>query len=257
MPSKIQLDENLWFLYTCLQNSDMKLIDFQAVAEAANIKSPAARMRYTRLKRQLEDGTLLGTRGTSFCPRNTKNMIARKRGRPCKKTALPCFETSTGKEVPRKQEVDDGKCNDPTIRIVPFEFAPSAGDSNGSHHSEFRTTLSPSPSISFRPQQLVSALPRKMNLTSDVPPPPFQFTISAASLTAADGRRVASRDESGLFGSSQQDCEVACQREPLGERVETPIVIKSESPATEEYFPRRSWAPGVWVSGVQGLKRKG
>lgn len=26
MPSKIQLDENLWFLYTCIQKSDMKTV---------------------------------------------------------------------------------------------------------------------------------------------------------------------------------------------------------------------------------------
>ncbi|CAG8979874.1 hypothetical protein HYALB_00002647 [Hymenoscyphus albidus] len=70
MPSKIQLDENLWFLYTCIQKSDMKIIDFGAVAELANIKPPAARMRYTRLKRQIEDGTLTGQHGNTHVPSN-------------------------------------------------------------------------------------------------------------------------------------------------------------------------------------------
>ncbi|KAF7886395.1 hypothetical protein EAF00_010498 [Botryotinia globosa] len=58
MPSKIQLDENLVFLYICLQKSDMKTIDFAAVGQTTNLKSPAARMRYTRLKRQIEKGVI-------------------------------------------------------------------------------------------------------------------------------------------------------------------------------------------------------
>ncbi|KAI9822832.1 MAG: hypothetical protein M1826_000411 [Phylliscum demangeonii] len=66
MPSKIQLDENLWFLYICLQKSDYKAIDFNAVGEAASLKPPAARMRYTRLRRAIESGTLIGTHGTPF-----------------------------------------------------------------------------------------------------------------------------------------------------------------------------------------------
>ncbi|KAG9245805.1 hypothetical protein BJ878DRAFT_398739, partial [Calycina marina] len=56
MPSKIQLDENLWFLYICLTKSDLKTIDFLAVGAATNLKPPAARMRYTRLRRQIESG---------------------------------------------------------------------------------------------------------------------------------------------------------------------------------------------------------
>ncbi|KAI9759740.1 MAG: 3'-5'-exoribonuclease [Chaenotheca gracillima] len=66
MPSKIQLDENLWFLYICLQKSDYKAIDFNAVGDVAGLKAPAARMRYTRLRRAIESGTLIGTRGTPF-----------------------------------------------------------------------------------------------------------------------------------------------------------------------------------------------
>ncbi|KFY41643.1 hypothetical protein V494_02875 [Pseudogymnoascus sp. VKM F-4513 (FW-928)] len=81
MPSKIQLDENLWFLYICLQKSDYKnvrpppsasppnhptnlptKIDFTSVGEVTNLKPPAARMRYTRLRRQIESGSLKGTR---------------------------------------------------------------------------------------------------------------------------------------------------------------------------------------------------
>ncbi|KAH8651506.1 hypothetical protein BGZ60DRAFT_497701 [Tricladium varicosporioides] len=68
MPSKIQLDENLWFLYTCIQNSDLKTIDFTAVGLTCSIKAPAARMRYTRLRRQIESGALIGKHGMPFPP---------------------------------------------------------------------------------------------------------------------------------------------------------------------------------------------
>ncbi|KAL2070335.1 hypothetical protein VTL71DRAFT_13361 [Oculimacula yallundae] len=66
MPSKIQLDENLWFLYICLQKSDLKAIDFNAVGLATSLKPPAARMRYTRLKRQIESGALNTSHGPGF-----------------------------------------------------------------------------------------------------------------------------------------------------------------------------------------------
>ncbi|KAI9893138.1 MAG: hypothetical protein M1814_000686 [Vezdaea aestivalis] len=69
MPSRIQLDENLWFLYICLTKSDYKNIDFHAVAEITKLNSPAARMRFTRLKRQIESGTLIGTHGVPFAGR--------------------------------------------------------------------------------------------------------------------------------------------------------------------------------------------
>jgi hypothetical protein len=172
MPSKIQLDENLWFLYTCLQNSDMKLvcqslfwikpntyifippnyipfsrsacpsrgdkqtqmlnkylcygkeyeltisqIDFQAVAQAANIKSPAARMRYTRLKKQIEDGTLIGTRGTAFSPLDKKRSGATSKRGVGNKKSTQLNDERTGsttksvkankKDQAKKQEDDD------------------------------------------------------------------------------------------------------------------------------------------------------
>ncbi|EEP75539.1 predicted protein [Uncinocarpus reesii 1704] len=66
MPSKLQLDVNLWFLYLCLQKSDYKTIDFHAVGEAANINPPAARMRFTRLKKTIENGALNSPAGTLF-----------------------------------------------------------------------------------------------------------------------------------------------------------------------------------------------
>jgi len=44
----------------------MKSIDFNAVGEVTSLKPPAARMRYTRLRRQIESGTLIGTHGTPF-----------------------------------------------------------------------------------------------------------------------------------------------------------------------------------------------
>ncbi|EER45773.1 conserved hypothetical protein [Histoplasma capsulatum H143] len=56
MPSKTQTDVNLWFLYTCLQKSDYKTIDFKAVGEATSLNPPAARMRFSRLKKAIEAG---------------------------------------------------------------------------------------------------------------------------------------------------------------------------------------------------------
>lgn len=41
-------------------------IDFNAVGDVTNLKAPAARMRYTRLRRAIESGTLTGTHGTPF-----------------------------------------------------------------------------------------------------------------------------------------------------------------------------------------------
>src|ERR1700730_1182810 len=46
--------------------ADTLKIDFAAVGHATSLKSPAARMRYTRLRRQIESGTLIGTHGTPF-----------------------------------------------------------------------------------------------------------------------------------------------------------------------------------------------
>ncbi|KAL2356812.1 hypothetical protein BJ546DRAFT_534422 [Cryomyces antarcticus] len=66
MPAKINLDENLWFLYTCLQKSNYSTIDYAAVAGLTGIKPPAARMRFARLKAAIEGGTLIGTHGKPF-----------------------------------------------------------------------------------------------------------------------------------------------------------------------------------------------
>jgi len=46
--------------------ADTRKIDFAAVGHATSLKPPAARMRYTRLRRQIESGTLIGKHGTPF-----------------------------------------------------------------------------------------------------------------------------------------------------------------------------------------------
>ncbi|KAI9886278.1 MAG: hypothetical protein M1823_001950 [Watsoniomyces obsoletus] len=66
MPSKIQQDENLRFLWICHQQSDFKTIDFQAVSKMTNIKAPAARMRYTRLKKAIEAGSAFSSSSSQF-----------------------------------------------------------------------------------------------------------------------------------------------------------------------------------------------
>ena len=99
MPSKIQMDENLWFLYVCLQNSDFKSvsasgrflngtstetylrqIDFHAVSDITNLKPPAARMRYIRLRRAIENGSLTGAHGSPI-PAGSNNARSRRRRR--------------------------------------------------------------------------------------------------------------------------------------------------------------------------------
>ncbi|KAK2759151.1 3'-5'-exoribonuclease [Arachnomyces sp. PD_36] len=102
MPSKIQLDVNLWFLYLCLQKSDYKTIDFNAVGNEANLNPPAARMRFTRLRKQIESGSLAGTHGareTSTSPKKTKSAKAGK-----KASGKDPKEKSDPKEDPIKQE---------------------------------------------------------------------------------------------------------------------------------------------------------
>ncbi|PGH13260.1 hypothetical protein AJ80_06369 [Polytolypa hystricis UAMH7299] len=92
MPSKIQLDVNLWFLYICLQKSDYKAIDFAAVGAATKLKAPAARMRFTRLKKTIESGSLNISPETAFTgslPDTLKTSKTRGKAKPKRKTAVP------------------------------------------------------------------------------------------------------------------------------------------------------------------------
>ncbi len=67
LPPEIRLQDGIykppWLVLTTKPTMQ---IDFNAVGQATNLKSPAARMRYTRLRRQIEGGTLIGTHGTPF-----------------------------------------------------------------------------------------------------------------------------------------------------------------------------------------------
>ncbi|BCS20018.1 uncharacterized protein APUU_20450A [Aspergillus puulaauensis] len=60
MPAASLPDAGLMFLYLCLVNSDMTKINYEAVGAAAGLKVPAARMRYSRLKKQIESGLVDG-----------------------------------------------------------------------------------------------------------------------------------------------------------------------------------------------------
>ncbi|KAK1139751.1 hypothetical protein N8T08_011215 [Aspergillus melleus] len=61
-------NESLMFLFICLLSVKDNAVDFNQVAAATNLKIPAARMRYSRLKKQLEpelvDGKFDLTKGT-------------------------------------------------------------------------------------------------------------------------------------------------------------------------------------------------
>ena len=54
-------------------------IDFNAVGDATKLNPPAARMRYTRLRRAIESGTLIGTHGTPFQGGAEKSLEVRKK----------------------------------------------------------------------------------------------------------------------------------------------------------------------------------
>ncbi|KAN0096617.1 hypothetical protein V8E51_015422 [Hyaloscypha variabilis] len=103
MPSKIQLDENLWFLYICLQKSDLKSIDFAAVGAATSLKPPAARMRYTRLRRQIESGTLIGTHGTPFLSSSSTSPTS------LTSTSISTFSNQIEKENGKKRKRGSGE----------------------------------------------------------------------------------------------------------------------------------------------------
>ncbi|CZR63180.1 uncharacterized protein PAC_13077 [Phialocephala subalpina] len=122
MPSKIQLDENLWFLYICLQKSDVKSIDFTAVGAATSLKPPAARMRYTRLRRQIESGTLIGTHGTPFAspavPEEDKKVRgeAKKRKRTIKREeGVTQFDNYDEEDKKIKNEESSGYESDSSV----------------------------------------------------------------------------------------------------------------------------------------------
>ena len=62
----LKLPYSLFFPVFLKQILNPSKIDFNAVGEVTSLKPPAARMRYTRLRRQIESGTLIGTHGTPF-----------------------------------------------------------------------------------------------------------------------------------------------------------------------------------------------
>ncbi|KAL4911955.1 hypothetical protein BDW62DRAFT_215387 [Aspergillus aurantiobrunneus] len=47
-------DASLTFLYLCMTHSDMTKVNYEALAAATGLKVPAARMRFTRLKKHIE-----------------------------------------------------------------------------------------------------------------------------------------------------------------------------------------------------------
>ena len=77
-------------------------IDFNAVGIATNLNPPAARMRYTRLRRQIEGGTLIGTRGKPFHGGAEKIAQSQKK----RKTGLP---TSTFKDGEERDDDEEGE----------------------------------------------------------------------------------------------------------------------------------------------------
>ncbi|PVH80402.1 hypothetical protein DL98DRAFT_571923 [Cadophora sp. DSE1049] len=119
MPSKIQLDENLWFLYICLQKSDLKAIDFNAVGLATGLKSPAARMRYTRLRRQIESGSLNTGHGPGFSSTSPPSPSS-----PSQQRASVSTPASVPKKRKRRKKSED------TVALANVKVGGEDGDKN-------------------------------------------------------------------------------------------------------------------------------
>ncbi|KAF2720617.1 hypothetical protein K431DRAFT_90419 [Polychaeton citri CBS 116435] len=60
MPAKLDDASNLRFMYACMAYSNYTAINYDCVANLFGIKGPAARMRFTRLKEQLDPGQRVG-----------------------------------------------------------------------------------------------------------------------------------------------------------------------------------------------------
>lgn len=86
----------------------MDQIDFTAVGASTNLKPPAARMRYTRLRRQIESGTLIGTHGIPFpsdkvVEKNAEAGKKRKRLSPGKAGRSDAEEDTVEKDESKKR----------------------------------------------------------------------------------------------------------------------------------------------------------
>jgi hypothetical protein len=101
----------------------MSQIDFNAVGSVANLKPPAARMRFTRLKKQIESSSLAGTQGATEAPTTAKKAKKAKSAKAGKKATRkdlkkesdtkedmlkqePAMEPSDLDEIPEVEELD-------------------------------------------------------------------------------------------------------------------------------------------------------
>ncbi|OOF91658.1 hypothetical protein ASPCADRAFT_9583 [Aspergillus carbonarius ITEM 5010] len=127
MAPKPGLDTSLVFLYVCLLKSDFKNIDFKAVADATELNVGAARMRYSRLKKQLDatvkDGGKFelkrGELGDASASASTTSMTT-----PVKKQAANTNDNDTSegsspakkkKKSPKRKRVEKDDSNDELV----------------------------------------------------------------------------------------------------------------------------------------------
>ncbi|KAA8648244.1 hypothetical protein EYZ11_006731 [Aspergillus tanneri] len=113
MAPRTKADANLLFLFVCLQHVGDGSIDFRAVAEATNLNVPAARMRYTRLKKALDteiingavDLTKTGDSGDasepSSSPAKTATPVKKQRAYKRKKTHSSLIFTGAKTPLPK------------------------------------------------------------------------------------------------------------------------------------------------------------
>lgn len=104
----------------CLSAADANgKIDFNAVGDATRLKPPAARMRYTRLRRAIEGGTLIGTHGIPFQGGGEKVVEVRKKRRGLLHSThtdevddLEPLVTRSRSRIMRMEKVEDGSADE-------------------------------------------------------------------------------------------------------------------------------------------------
>ncbi|GKZ30178.1 hypothetical protein AbraIFM66950_008127 [Aspergillus brasiliensis] len=137
---KTHPNDSLVFLYMCLLNSDFSTIDWKALGEATNLNLGAARMRYHRLKKNLDavvkDGKfdLSTTSAASPTKKQGLDMIAADKEGTVESTKSNMAEASPagisvansvkdGSPKRKMEEADDSDAETivhPSFRVLPY-----------------------------------------------------------------------------------------------------------------------------------------
>jgi hypothetical protein len=203
-------------------------------------------MRYTRLKRQIKDGTLIGTRGTAFSPLNKKKSGASsksgisdkkptlsneapnekrtggitKRAKTSRDDGSHTVSSGYGEIQAKKQELDDEEGRNTINSPLPFD---SGKDKKGLSLSEPLKYDPASPPL----WQMNNHSSHPTTSSKRWPPPFYQ---PATSMPSQYPTGAATRNEGGHFKAADAKDNVVSFGRP--------------------------WAPGVWGVDINGLKQE-